>query len=194
MAFVAAILLAAGESSRMGQQKALLQWQGKPLIEYQLDQLSSIDDIRQVIVVTGHAPVEIEAIAKRFGISQVARNADYASGKVSSILSGLDALLPGADAVMLLAVDQPRPASLLQTLVRAHLDAGAAITAPIHAGRQGHPIIFSRALLPELCAITEESMGIRAVVTRHAGDTQRVDVDDPVIHLDLNTPSDVPVD
>ena len=62
MPSVSAIILAAGESTRMGTQKALLAWEGTTLIEYELAQLASIDAISEVIVVTGHEPARIEEI------------------------------------------------------------------------------------------------------------------------------------
>jgi molybdenum cofactor cytidylyltransferase len=190
--FVSAILLAAGESTRMGRQKALVAWEGTTLLEYQLTQLSSIDEIEQIVVVTGHNPEGISAIAARFARACIAYNEQYATGKVSSILAGLRALSADADAIMLLAVDQPRPAGILRTLLVRHAEERTAITVPSRNGRRGHPIVFSRALLPELLAISEASLGIRAVMRDHTADTIEVEIDDPAIHVDLNRPSDLP--
>ena len=106
--FVSAILLAAGESTRMGRQKALLPWEGTTLLEYQLAQLAAVDEIREIIVVTGHEPDRITEIASAAERTRVAHNAAYRTGKVSSIKAGLAAVSPDADAILLLAVDQPR--------------------------------------------------------------------------------------
>jgi molybdenum cofactor cytidylyltransferase len=189
--FVSAILLAAGESSRMGRQKGLLPWEGTPLIAYQLDQLSSIDDIKQIIVVTGHEPDRIAEIAAAYPRAQVAHNAAYQIGKVSSIKAGLAALSPDADAILLLSVDQPRPVAILRAVVDAHTRRTGGITAPARKGRRGHPIVFDASLRDELQAISEETQGIRAVVQRHAADVREVEVSDPAIHLDLNRPEDL---
>jgi CTP:molybdopterin cytidylyltransferase MocA len=78
----------------------------------------------------------------------------------------------------------------VRSIVKAHVDAGARISAPTHAGRRGHPLLFARALVPELRAISEETMGVRAVVRRHAAAINGVAVDDPIVLLDLNTPAD----
>ncbi len=191
MPFVSAIVLAAGESTRMRTQKALLQWEGLPLIEYHLKQLSDVEAIQQITVVTGHQPDEITKITQRFPRAQIAHNPEYRTGKVSSILTGLHGLSPEADAILLIAVDQPRPADTLRALVTAHTKSRAPITVPTHDHHRGHPIIFARALLPELLAITEDTMGIRAVMDRHRPDTRELPIDDAIVLLDLNTPSDM---
>jgi molybdenum cofactor cytidylyltransferase len=191
MARVSAMLLAAGESSRMGTQKALLPWAGTTLIAYQLAQLAAVDDVAEIIVVTGHEPERIVEAVECAPRARCMHNDAYRTGKVSSILCGLQAVSPDAGAILLLAVDQPRPAPIMRTLIAALVDAGALITAPIREGHRGHPLIFSRALLPELMAISEEMQGVRDVVRRHADAVQDVEIDDPAIHLDLNTPADV---
>jgi molybdenum cofactor cytidylyltransferase len=191
MPYVSAILLAAGESTRMGKQKALLAWDGVPLIDYQLQQLSGVEEIRQIIVVTGNRPDAIVAAAKQHPRVQVAHNAAYVTGKVSSIKTGLAAVSSEAEAILLLGVDQPRPANVLRTIVQRHIAEGAMISVPVRAGRRGHPVLFARALLPELSAIAEETQGIRAVLERHNADVIEVEFDDPVVHADLNRPEDL---
>jgi molybdenum cofactor cytidylyltransferase len=190
--FVSCVVLAAGESSRMGQQKALLPWEGSTLLAYQLAQLSSVDGVREVVVVTGHESAPVVRIADQCPIAKTVHNSDYKSGKVSSIVAGLSAIAHGATDVLLLAVDQPRPADITRALVREHVDGRSMITVPVHAGRRGHPVVFRRALLPELIAIDEASEGIRAVLQRHRDATLEVAFDDPIVLVDLNRPSDVP--
>ena len=118
MPFVSAILLAAGESTRMGRQKALLPWEGTTLLEYQLDAASRVDDISEIIVVTGHEPDRITEITAMYPRAQVAHNTAYETGKVSSIKAGLAAVAPDADAILLLSVDQPRSSAILRAVVR----------------------------------------------------------------------------
>jgi molybdenum cofactor cytidylyltransferase len=187
---VSAILLAAGESSRMGTQKALLPWVATTLIAYQLAQLAAVDDVSEIIAVTGHEPDRIAEIVASSGRARAVHNDAYRTGKVSSILRGLQAVSDDMEAILLLAVDQPRPAAIIARLVAAHAEGEALLTAPVRGRRRGHPLIFSRALLPELLAISEEAQGVRAVVRRHGGDVRDVEIDDPAIHLDLNTPTD----
>jgi molybdenum cofactor cytidylyltransferase len=175
----------------MGQQKALLPWQGTTLIRYQLQQLTAVESVGEIIVVTGYQPETVEACVGGVSRARAVRNPAYRTGKVSSIKAGLHAASPDSDGVLLLGVDQPRPAELLQRLVRQHAAAGMLITVPAYQGRKGHPPIFGRRLLGELLAIDEATEGIRAVMQRHANDVNVVSTDDPIAVLDLNSPADV---
>lgn len=174
----------------MRRQKALLPWQGMTLIDYQLTQLSTIDDVRQIIVVTGHEPERIREHATAYERVACVHNADYGSGKVSSIKAGLSAVRSDADAVVLLAVDQPRSADVIQRLLRAHFDSGGPITVPVHAGSRGHPVVFAASLLPELRGIAEETQGIRALLA-DARRVREVEFEGAGVLRDLNTPEDL---
>ena len=188
MPSVSAIILAAGESTRMGTQKAVLPWEGTTLIEYELAQLASIEDVREIIVVTGHDPAAITRIVSRAERARAVQNDAYRSGKVSSIRTAFAAVSADAAAIALCAVDQPRSSSVLSTLIGEHLARGSLITLPEHRGHRGHPVIFSETLRSEILAIDEATMGIRAVLERHAGDVHGVEFDDQVVLLDINTP------
>jgi molybdenum cofactor cytidylyltransferase len=188
---LSAILLAAGESSRMGRQKAFLPWQGTDLITWQLRQLGAVDSIGEVVVVTGHQPDAIESAVAHVPNARAVRNPDYRTGKVSSIIAGMAALSPDNHGVLLLGVDQPRPAALLAALVSEHEASGALITLPAFRGHRGHPPIFDRRLFDELLQIDDSTQGIRAVMQRHAGDVHVVETDEPLAVLDLNSPEDV---
>jgi molybdenum cofactor cytidylyltransferase len=110
---------------------------------------------------------------------------------VGSVVTGLKALDGAIDAILLCAVDQPRPASILRCLLDAHAAAGSAITVPVHRHRRGHPLLFDAALLPELLAIDETTLGVRAVLTRDPARVREVVFDDPAVLLDLNTPGEL---
>jgi molybdenum cofactor cytidylyltransferase len=187
---ISAILLAAGHSERMGTQKALLPWDGGTLLAYQLEQLAAVDAVREIVVVTGYAAERLAPIVEASPRARVAYNAEFESGKTSSIRCGLAAIDGTPDAAMLLAVDQPRPADLLRALVHAHAESGLPITAPVFDGHRGHPLIFDASLLPELRAIDEQTLGVRAVVLGHAASINDVPVDDPSACIDLNTRDD----
>jgi molybdenum cofactor cytidylyltransferase len=188
---VAAILLAAGRSERMGAFKPLLPWGDATLLEYQLEQLASLDEIAQVVVVTGHGADRLAVIIDATPKALAAHNAGFDAGKAGSIRRGLAEITGDPDAILLLAVDQPRPASLVRVLIGAHRRERAMITLPVYEGHRGHPLIFDRALMPELLAVDEASLGVRAVVERHASSINAARVDDPRACLDLNTPGDV---
>ena len=188
----AAILLAAGESRRMGQLKALLPWPGGTLLAHQLAALSDAG-VDRIVVVLGHRFAELQAelapvLASRPGVAWVV-NPDYLQGKTTSIKAGLRALEATApESLLLLNVDQPRSAGTLDYLLRQHRAADALITVPTYGGKGGHPVILDGALRDDLSRITEETQGVRAVVQRHQAFTQRVEVDTPEVLWDLNTP------
>ena len=194
MPTTAALLLAAGESTRMGELKALLPWHAKPLLVHQVDSLLSAG-VSRVIVVLGHQPEKMEPlIAAHPGVESV-RNPDYLQGKTTSLKAGLRALVRCRadaaprleDAVLILNVDQPRSSETVRCVLNHHRDL---ITVPTYRGKGGHPVLVSTSLMPELLEISEEDMGLKAVIRRHEDRVQRVEIDSPEILLDLNTPED----
>jgi molybdenum cofactor cytidylyltransferase len=192
----------------MGTLKALLPWAGVTLLEYQVAQLLA-SRCSEVVVVLGH---EAERLRRVLGASTrrpnppspfpageggahhnsltVVFNPDYRLGKTTSIRVGVAALSPEATAALVLAVDQPRPAWLLDQLVAEREQTGGAVVLPAHAGRRGHPPVFGASLFPELLALSEEREGLREVMQRHAAEILAVDVASPIVHANLNTPED----
>ncbi len=181
---VAAILLAAGESQRMGSPKPLLAWQGATLIEYQIAQLREAG-VADVIAVLGHRAQDVLPLVTAAGARGIV-NENYREGRASSLRTGADAA-EGAQTVVILSVDQPRPAAVTRRLLATH---ASGITVPSHDGRRGHPVILDGALLPELREVDEETQGLRAVLTRHATDVREIPFDSAEVLLDLNTPED----
>ena len=182
---VSAILTAAGESTRMGRPKPLLEWRGTTLVEYQLRSLQR-SGASEVIVVLGHRSREAQPRVLRSGATAVI-NPDYLQGKTTSVRAGLRNVDPAADSILLLAVDQPRTDAIIRTVIDAHEQADALITSPRYRSRGGHPLIFSASLKGELERISEEREGIREVFRAHRHEVNEVEIDDPMIRLDLNT-------
>ena len=185
-----AILLAAGESRRMGQLKALLPWQGSTLLEHQAAALLEAGADR-VVVVVGHRAAELEAKLKGKDEVSFTVNPDYLQGKTTSLKSGLRAaekFEPGV--ILILNVDQPRKPETIRELLQHHLAGDALITIPTFNGRGGHPIAIASELFPEVASIEEESEGLKAVTRRHERSTARVELGTPEILWDLNTPED----
>ena len=206
MASIAALLLAAGESTRMGDLKALLTWGDTSLLEHQVAALASAG-VTQTIVVLGYGSDRLESLLKdRAGIRCV-YNADYRQGKATSVRAGVRALMSGQqgprggtydDAILVLNVDQPRSSCTIRRIIELHSPRGTKvpperaclITIPTYRGKGGHPIILSSALIPELIDISEDTLGLKAVVRRHEEETRRVEMDSPEVLLDLNTPEE----
>ena len=186
---VEAILLAAGESSRMGKPKALLDWFGVSLVEAQIASLTE-GGVDHVIVVTGAHHGEISAVASDVPKAQVVNNPHWASGKTTSIKAGLSVLSGDCDTIVLLAVDQPRPAWVVQRALDSHRRTRTPVTSPRFSGHGGHPLFFDGSLLDELANISEEREGVREVIKKHEDSMNRVCFESSVVRLDLNTPED----
>jgi molybdenum cofactor cytidylyltransferase len=188
MAETIAVLLAAGESRRMGQLKALLPWQGVPLLLYQVNSLKDAG-VDKVVVVVGHQAERLKPIVEgQEGVS-LAFNPDYLQGKTTSIKAGVRAIAassPGA--LVVLNVDQPRRPETIRYLLQQHRSGRSLITIPTYQGKGGHPIILAPSLLDELRCINEETQGLKAVAQRHKADTLRVEMESPEVLWDLNTP------
>ena len=185
---VVAILLAAGESSRMGRPKSLLEWKGLTLIEYQVRELRAAG-VDEVIAVLGSGAEAVRPAAERGG-ARVALNPAYREGRAGSIRVGALAVDAAAEAIVLLNVDQPRDRSISAAILSVHLRAGNVITVPAFHGRRGHPVVLTGGLLDELRAVREESEGLRALIRFHAAQRVELPMDDPTVLLDLNLPAE----
>lgn len=187
---VSAILTAAGESRRMGRSKPLLPWGsggGATLVERQISALFG-GGVSEVIAVVGHEADAVSAQIAHTGAICV-HNPAYLQGKTTSIKAGLRAVSADADAILLLAVDQPRTQAIIAAVVQAHAASDCLITSPRYAGHGGHPLIFAASLRSELERISEENQGIREVFQAHRDSVQEYALNDPMIRLDLNTPA-----
>ena len=185
---IAAILLAAGESTRMGRPKQLLDWQGRPLVAAQVETLLEAQCRPVVVVLGAHANRIRQTIPARADV-QIATNHQWRGGRASSIRAGARAVPPGVDAVVVVSVDQPSSPDVITRLTR-ELDSSRdpLIAVPRHDGRNGHPPIVRAELLPELQNVTERNEGLRQVRRRHADRTIFLEMDNPIVTLNLNTP------
>ncbi len=188
MSFVSAVLIAAGESSRMSRPKPLLPWRGVLLVEYQIASLIG-GGASEVVVVLGHRHEEVAPFMSGQGVRHVL-NPNYREGKTTSIKAGVRALDPSTTDIVLLAVDQPRPPDVIREVVESHLLSDALITSPRHAGHGGHPLVFSSSLRAELESITEEGQGVREILQANEAEVNEVRFADPIVRLDINTPED----
>ena len=201
---VAGILLAAGESTRMGRLKALLPWRGTTLLRLQAAALLAAG-AQPAMAVLGHRWQELAAIlsepldcpwpdiapeAWAGHALRAAINPRFREGKSTSVITGIRALPPEASGAIVLPVDQPCTPSVLRALIAAHGVTRAPIVLPSVDRRRGHPPLFDRALFPELLAITEEGEGVREVLTKHASEIHYVELDEAIVRANLNTPAD----
>ena len=181
-----ALLIAAGLSERMGSPKALLPWQNGTLIGYQLNALKNIG-IFETIVVLGYSAENVIRQVNPYHEAKVVINTDYLQGKSTSIKAGVRAVSNESDNLILIAVDQPRPSELLSGLIQAQESTGLLITQPFYKGKGGHPLVFDTTLLSELEDISEDNLGVREIMERHALKVNRVPVRSAIVLLDINT-------
>lgn len=177
----AALILAAGESRRMGTPKPLLEYHGETF----LDRLIGLLGARcsPVIVVLGAGADGIRAGVKRQATFVV--NADYAAGQTSSMQCGLHAVPVDATGVLFTLADHP--AVTAETIDAVLATAPAPLGVPRYQGKRGHPIRFSQRLLAEFLALPVDGAA-RDVVRAHAHETAFVDLDDPGIVADVDDP------
>lgn len=185
---VVAILLAAGESTRMGRSKPLLAWAGMTLIEYQIGELRAAG-ADPVIAVLGHRAGEVRPYALRVG-AQVAINEHYREGRAGSVRTGAAAVALPPESILVLNVDQPRDRAISAALLRQQRDHRSLITVPAYQGRRGHPLLLAGSLLDELRAVDETSEGLRGLIRRHVATRLEIPFDDPSVLLDLNHPEE----
>ena len=179
------MILAAGESSRMGRDKALLPYAGVTFLE-RLVRLFLVR-VSPVVVVVGHHAAEIRGpVEARPGLLWV-ENPDYRSGQLSSMQAGLRALPAQAPAALLTLVDHPAVADSTLDAILAR--SGAPLVIPRYAGRRGHPVLLSRVVIEEILALPPEATA-KQVVRGHVGDVVLVEVDDPGVVRDVDTPED----
>lgn len=185
---VAAIVLAAGGSTRMGQPKQLLPVGGRPMVRH-VTEIVCAAGLHQVVVVVGaHAEAVGRALA---GLPvEIVVNEAWSGGMSTSLRAGLRALRPEIRAALIILADQPAlTPQLLQALVDHYWVTGASVVAPFYRGQRGNPVLFDRSLFPELLAL-EGDRGGRALVVRHEQELGRVQVDDPAVLLDIDTHQD----
>ncbi|MHB8381211.1 MAG: nucleotidyltransferase family protein [Candidatus Binataceae bacterium] len=184
-----AILLAAGESRRMGFPKPLLRLGDETFIAHTLRLI--LPAVGQVIVVVGAHAERIRAAIFADARITIVENPNYAEGQLSSLKAGLIALAPEASAAMVHLADHPVVVGATYLAVaEAYRRTRGPIVIARHAGRRGHPAIFDRSIFPELLA-APLSLGARAVVNAAPARIVYSDVDDPGVALDLDTPEDL---
>ena len=182
---ISAIVLAAGESNRMGKPKQLMPLGESTILEQAIDNiLSSIVD--ETIVVLGYKAEEVrKAIANR--PVRVAVNPDYRQGMSSSIIAGLKLIDRRAQAVMVALGDQPFVDSqTIDDLVRAFAADNKGIAVPVYQGKRGHPVIFDIRYKDELLELKGD-IGGREIIARYPEDVLEVAVNCEGVCIDIDT-------
>ncbi|HBA38743.1 MAG TPA: hypothetical protein DCZ05_03100 [Deltaproteobacteria bacterium] len=190
---IAAVVLSAGESSRMGSPKALLPISGVPFIEEIVRALKGTK-IDRIIVVLGHHAEEIQKRIAHLPVTFVV-NRDYAKGQLSSLIVAIRSLAAEKttekiDGVLVHLVDHPfiSPA-LVDHMIDRFYETKKLIVIPRCGGRRGHPVIFSSRLFPELLSAPLEK-GAKVIVHAHRDETLEIETDFAGVTIDIDTPEE----
>jgi molybdenum cofactor cytidylyltransferase len=185
---VAAVVLAAGRSTRMAPHNKLLMADrtGKPMIARVVDNVLS-SEARPVVVVVGHRAEQIRAALGGRPVCCV-EAADYAAGLSASLKAGIAALPPEAAAALVCLGDMPLVAGrVLDRILAAYdPDEGRSIVVPTHQGRAGNPVLWDRAFFPEILALAGDA-GARGLLQRHEEQVAEVEVGEDSVLRDFDT-------
>jgi molybdenum cofactor cytidylyltransferase len=187
---ISAIVLAAGESRRMGRPKQMLAWQGKTLLRHVLESLIN-SDADEIILVLGHEAEMIRKSLSEFQI-KVVINPDYKQGMASSLRRGLLAMDPRSEAFLVLLADQPGIGpEIINRMIRAFQQANpkCGIVRPVYRGLRGHPVLIGAKYLQEARQL-QGDVGARRILIDHPEDILEIDVDQDVVLKDIDTPEE----
>ncbi len=188
---VAAIVLAAGASSRMGSRnKLLLPYHGKPILTHVVE-CTLASSVGEVVVVVGHEAELVQDVLTGYAVS-IAHNTHYHSGKTSSIRVGMAAASAMATGYMICLADLPLVTSaeynwVIDAFLTAHAEDPLAIVRPIYEGQPGHPVILSATYRQELLS-TDTPHACRNVVRRHHAFVREILWNTDHVIRDVDTP------
>lgn len=181
---LAAILLAAGRSRRMGAFKPLLPFGNSTVIKSCLTHLRGAD-VSQIAVVLGHRADEVRAHLNDSDVT-FAINSDPESEMSVSIARGLEQISPAANALLIALVDHPAVNSGTMRAISAEWQRGSKLVQPEHNGRGGHPVLIDLSFRNELLSLDPEK-GLRSFFEAHRGEVRRLPVESPFVARDMDT-------
>jgi molybdenum cofactor cytidylyltransferase len=186
---VAAIILAAGRSSRMGSHKLLLPYKGRPIVNWVLA-AACASQADPVIVIIGHEAQQVEAALQAERWFLALHNPWYVDGMSTSLRIGLAATPNDVNGAIILLGDQPLiTPKIINAMIAGSAREPDAIIAASYQGRRGNPVLFPRKYFAELETITGDEGG-RSVLARHPERVRLVEIDDALAGADVDTPEE----
>jgi len=185
---IAILILAAGQSRRMGKRnKLLVPVDGKPLLQHTVE-AALASKATDTLVVTGHERDKVETILEGIAV-RIVYNPDFAGGLSTSLKAGIQALPSGTDAAIVCLGDRPEiDAVLLDRLIAAFDPVhGGTIVVPTHAGKRGNPVLWGSAHFPAM-AILEGDVGARHLIGQHPEDVVEIPFETEGTLIDIDTP------
>lgn len=183
---ISLVILAAGKSTRMKENKLLLKLDGETLIE-RVVKTAKGSSADEVIVVLGHEAEKVREQLVKLDCKVVV-NENYMRGQSESVKVGLAAVSSSAEAVMILPADVALiDAESINSVIDEHRKSKSQIVIASHKHQSGHPILLDRALFQEVSQIDESALGLKAVINRHRSEVEYVEVGTENVLIDIDT-------
>lgn len=183
-----AMILAAGESKRMGKPKLLLPYGEKTIIETIVETVVS-SNVENTLIILGSDREKIEEKIKNSPV-KIVYNRDFRSGMLSSVQCGFKAVPEETRAVLVVLGDQPKiSADVIDKLIDAYKSTGKGIVLPVYKKERGHPVLIDVKYGEEVENLSPE-VGLRGTVYNHPEDILEVDMETPSIFQDIDDESD----
>jgi len=184
-----ALVLAAGGSTRCPGGKLTRRYQGRPLLSWLLEKLERSELIERVHLVCGFQAEQVEVLAQDFPKVTTVLNEDWSKGLSTSLKRGIESLPEDIPGVLVCLGDTPFFSDLTLQRVVGEVGESTSVILPCFEGKMGHPKYFPSWLFPELLELSGDE-GARKVLRRFQDRTRVVQVDDPGILKDFDTPQD----
>lgn len=183
-----AIILAAGASTRMKQQKLLLPFNGKTIIETVVENVARSVSSNILVVLGSHREQIQEQLVN--SAVKIGVNENYMDGMLSSAICGFRALPGEAKAALIFLADQPQiPAQVTDLVIKAWIESGKGIVIPTFNGRRGHPVLIETRYKADIERLDPEK-GLRVLSEKFKNDVFEVECSIPEILRDIDTPEE----
>jgi molybdenum cofactor cytidylyltransferase len=183
-----AIVLAAGESRRMGSPKMILPYEGMTIIEKVLENILA-SDVEKVVTVLGSNREEVLKVIEKYPV-QHCYNSSFKSGMLSSVKCGFEFLPREFRAAMVFLGDQPMvETSVINKIIKAYDESGKGILVPVFENKRGHPLMVDKKYRDEVINL-DDPEGLKGLLRRHPDDLLEVDTENPSVLNDIDTLED----
>ena len=183
-----AIVLAAGESRRMGSPKMILPYEGMTIIEKVLENVLA-SDVEKVVTVLGSHKEEVLKVIEKYPVLHC-YNSNYKNGMLTSVKCGFDFLPGDFRAAMVFLGDQPMvEASVINKMINLYNESGKGILVPVFENKRGHPLLADKKYRDEIKNL-DDPEGLKGLLRRHPDDLLEVDSENPSVIMDIDTRED----
>lgn len=182
---ISAIVLAAGESRRMGRPKMLLPFRGITMIEQVIKGIRSAG-IEKILVVIGAEKEKLSLLLQKISVN-FCENNNYREGMLSSVMCGVRNLPQETAAMLVFPGDEPliNPSTTTK-VIETYISSGKGIVIPVYQGKRGHPLLVDSKYFQEILML-DSSVGLRSLASSHQDDLVEIETDDPGILKDFDT-------